>query len=68
MAHGSVEEPETGTSFTLFQLFGLTLIGAIILLFVLYILGITDRRFLVKNLLVASVLLLADFVLATRYL
>ena len=68
-AHGS----ETGdtsnqVSFTLPQIFALTLVLAVILLFVLYGLGITDRQFLVKTLLIASFLLTIDYVLASEFL
>ncbi len=68
IGHGSEQEVQSSQGLSLPVLLGLTLVGAIVLLIVLYVIGVTDKRFLMKNLLLASILLFIDFLLATEFL
>ena len=68
VGHGAEEDVQSTQSFTLPELLAMTLAGAIVLLIILYMIGVTDKKFLMKNLFAASILLFIDFLLAREFL
>ena len=66
-AHGGATEASTDPVLTLPQIFGITVLAAVLLLVLLHIIGVTDRKFLLQMLVVAVILLSLDYLYVSTY-